>query len=290
MAEAFDLQDEMAVTLAAVIEPALGRAERDRARLMRPDSIGTWELYQRGMAELYRRTPDSLAEAVRLLEQTTESDPEFAPAYCGLTFACFWSGITGGPGAMSKCADKALAAARRAVELDAADAVSHSTLGKVHHLRGEYEAAYAELETAIRLNPGYADAHYNMGAALAHSGQPEQAIPYLQTAIDLSPQDPIVGPFYTRMAEAYLFMERYDNALDCARQGLRQPSRTLNHFVALISVLGHLGRGAAATAAIAELNEFRPGVTQRHVREHTTVRSDDLERIVDGLRMAGLAD
>ena len=129
-----------------------------------------------------------------------------------------------------------------------------------------------------------------MGASLAHSGRPDEAISYLQTAIDLSPQDPILGSFYIRMAEAYLFMGRYDDALDCARTGMRQPSRTLNHFVTLISLLGHHGRGAEAEAAIAELNEFRPGVTQHHVREHHTVRGDDLERLVEGLRKAGLPE
>jgi TolB-like protein len=49
----FAVQDEITQTVVGAIEPEMAKAERDRAIIQRPDSLGAWDLCQRGMAHLW---------------------------------------------------------------------------------------------------------------------------------------------------------------------------------------------------------------------------------------------
>jgi hypothetical protein len=60
----FDVQDELTDTLVGVIAPGIGGAERRRAKQNPPESLDTWNLYQRGMWHLHRRTSDRMKEEV----------------------------------------------------------------------------------------------------------------------------------------------------------------------------------------------------------------------------------
>ncbi len=138
-------------------------------------------------------------------------------------------------------------AARTAVELDGEDAVAHSTLGRIYYVRREHDLAIAELQTALELNPSLAWAHYGVGAALVFSGRAREALPFLQTAMKLSPRDPNMGSFLVRMADAYLFMRNYDEAIAWAKKALRQQGFQWSRYAVLVSALGHLGRLEEAT-------------------------------------------
>ena len=53
LSDIFVVQDEMTQTIVGAIEPELGRAERERARVKARDSLDAWSIYQRGMFHLY---------------------------------------------------------------------------------------------------------------------------------------------------------------------------------------------------------------------------------------------
>ncbi len=71
----FDLQDRVASSVVGAIEPQLRLAEIDRASRKPTESLEAYDLYLRALAQEYKRTRDSLAEAVRLLERALELDP-----------------------------------------------------------------------------------------------------------------------------------------------------------------------------------------------------------------------
>ena len=54
LSDIFSVQDDITQTIVGGIEPELGRAERERARVKHRDSIDAWSTYQRGMIHLYR--------------------------------------------------------------------------------------------------------------------------------------------------------------------------------------------------------------------------------------------
>jgi TolB-like protein/DNA-binding SARP family transcriptional activator/pimeloyl-ACP methyl ester carboxylesterase len=287
----FALQDELTETIVGAIEPELASAERRRARTKHPNNLDAWDLYQRGLAQLYQYTRESLIEAHRLFGRAIELDPDLSPAFSASAEAYYIGLVYGLADAPEENRVKALAAARRAVELDSNDAAAHCTLGRVHYLRREHELAIPELEIALELNPSFAWAHYGIGAALVFTGRAKEAIVHLRHAIRLSPRDPYMGSFLVRMADAHLFMHEYEQAIKWARRALRQPHFQWSRHAVLISALGYLGRAEQARQARAELLQQRPDFSLAFVRKyHLIADPADMAHYLEGLRKAGIAE
>lgn len=287
----FALQDELTETIVGAIEPELASAERRRARTKHPNNLDAWDLYQRGLAQLYQYTRESLVEAHRLFGRAIELDPDLSPAFSASAEAYYIGLVYGLADAPEENRAKALAAARRAVDLDSNDAAAHCTLGRVHYLRREHELAIPELEIALELNPSFAWAHYGIGAALVFTGRAKEAIAHLQHAIRLSPRDPYMGSFLVRMADAHLFMHEYEQAIEWARRALRQPHFQWSRHAVLISALGHLDRNDVARQARAELLQQRPDFSLAFVRKyHLIADPGDMAHYLGGLRKAGIAE
>ncbi|MFQ5757280.1 MAG: BTAD domain-containing putative transcriptional regulator [Acidiferrobacterales bacterium] len=287
----FALQDELTETIIGAIEPELGKAERQRARSMRPENLDAWDLYQRGLAQLYKYTKESLTQAQQLFLRAIELDPDLSPAFSASAEAYYIGLVYGLADSPEQNRNKALVAARRAVELDSTDSAAHCTLGRVYYLRREHDLAIPELEIALELNPSFAWAHYGAGAALVFSGRAKEAIPYLEHAIRLSPRDPYMGSFLVRMADAHLFMRQYDKAVEWARKALREPHFQWSRHAVLVSALGHLGRSDEVHRALDELLRLRADFTLAFVRKYHLISDpDDMAHYLEGLRNAGVSD
>jgi len=68
--------------------------------------------------------------------------------------------------ARSKSWEDAIAAYRKALELDPNDALTHYDLALALKYKGDTKQAVEEFEAAIRLKPGWAEAHFGLGATL----------------------------------------------------------------------------------------------------------------------------
>jgi len=82
--DVFAVQDEITQTVVGTIEPRLAKAERERAKRKRPEDLDSWDLYQRGMYLVQKRTKEDCDEAQPLFERAIELTPTFAVAYSGL--------------------------------------------------------------------------------------------------------------------------------------------------------------------------------------------------------------
>jgi TolB-like protein len=289
--DVFALQDELTETIVGAIEPELGKAERARVRTKRPDNMDAWDVYQRGMAHLYRYTKSDLDQARTLFDQALTLDANLGAAYSAKAEAHYYGVVYGHADTPDQDREDALSVATRAVALDDEDAGAHCTLGRVHYMRREHDLAIPELELAIELNPSFALAHYGLGAAMVFSGRAPEAQVHLDAAIRLSPYDPNMGSFLVRMADAHLFMRQHDHAVDWARKALRQPSFQWSRYAVLLSALGHLGRADEARSVLAEVVNLRPDFSIGFVRDtHLIADAGDFAYYLEGLRLAGVPE
>jgi adenylate cyclase len=261
----FALQDEITETVVAAIEPELGAAERERAHRKPPESLDTWEAYQRGMWHLWRFTREDSVEARRLFQQATARDPDFAPAHAGFAYGHFLADLFGYPDADL---EEALRAARRAVALDDKDATSHFALGRVYHALFDHGAAIEELEAAIRINPSFALAHYALGYALLAPGRFEEALRELDLAQRLSPHDPALWAFESVRGATLALSGDLEGGLVDARKAARRPTAGLGAFISLAAILGHLGRASEAREPLKTIRRLKPDITPNFVVEH----------------------
>ncbi len=287
----FAVQDEITGTIVGALEPELGKAERERARVKRPENLDAWDLYQRGLSHLYSPTKENLAKAQQLFREATALDPSLGPVFSGSAEAYYFALVYGHSDSPEEDRQAALVAARRAVALDHEDAGAHCTLGRIHYVRKEHDLAIPELEAALAINPSLAWAHYGVGASLVFSGRASEAIPHLETGIRLSPHDLNMGSFLVRMADAHLFMHQYDDAVGWAKKALRQPNFQWSRYAVLIAALGHLGRLGEAEQYWEELRAHRPDFSTAFVRDtHLMADADDMGHYLEGLRKAGLPE
>ena len=287
----FAVQDEVTLAIVTAIEPTLGSAERERAHRKPTESLGAWESYQRGLWHAYRFTAAENAEAQSHFRRAIARDPDFAPGHAGLAYALFLSVMLGFGGDTESSVAEASEAAHRAIMLDPEDAFGQATLGRVHQMKGEHEAAISAYEKALTLSPNFASAHYGLGWTLIYSGRPEEGLPVVDEAIRLSPRDPMLWGFLTLKGLAFVAMDRHEEALKWIRKALRQSNAGVRTHVFEVIALAHLDRIEEAKQALQRVYTIKSDFDMDFVRATAKMmHPSSAKHYIDGLRKAGLLE
>jgi len=286
----FELQDEISETVTARIDAELGLNEQRKAERRPRKNLGAWDLFQLGLAEFYKFTPQGNERSQQLLREALELDSEFASAHSRLAYAIVLGMVYFDAAPDQDRMDEALTAAKRAIELDDQDANSFFTLGRVYLARREYDLAIDVLEHALELNPCLAVTYCGLGDSLAYEGRLDEAIEHFEAAIRLSPHDPFRWAFYSYRSLAHLFRGEYVDAVTWARKSVQIPNAQYWARAHLVSALGHLGDSGQADRALAQLLQVKPEFTIAFAREHLFYlkRDDQIDLYTDGLRKAGV--
>jgi DNA-binding winged helix-turn-helix (wHTH) protein/Flp pilus assembly protein TadD len=145
------------------------------------------EFYLKGRFYWEKRTPEGLNKAVDYFTQAIVHDPNYAPAYVGLA-DCYnlLREYTLMPA--SEAYPQALAAARKAVDLDPQSSEAHASLAFALFY-GMWDAPGAEREfrRAIELNPNNAVAHHWYATYLSVVGENAAALDEIERAQTLDP-------------------------------------------------------------------------------------------------------
>ena len=94
--DVFDFQDRITETIVGIIEPSLRRAEIERARRKRPDSLGAYDLYLRALPHFASVMPEDAKIGMEFLEQALRIDPNYAPAHAYLAWGFEMRVVRGG--------------------------------------------------------------------------------------------------------------------------------------------------------------------------------------------------
>src|SRR5438477_2995437 len=79
--DVFDLQDELTMSVVGAIEPTLRKAEIERARRKRPESLDAYDFYLRALPFASTAMPEDAEKALPLLEQAIQLDPDYSVAH-----------------------------------------------------------------------------------------------------------------------------------------------------------------------------------------------------------------
>src|SRR3984885_5454287 len=145
------------------------------------------ELYLKGRYYWNKRTPEDLQKAVDYFTQSIVADSGYARAYVGLADSY---GLLREFAAMpdNEAWPRALAAARKAIELDDSLAEAHSSLGfDLFYGSLDLKGGEREFKRAVELNPNYAQAHQWYATALMSVGRLPEAADEMERARELAP-------------------------------------------------------------------------------------------------------
>src|SRR5688572_18209747 len=82
----FEFQDTITETVIGLIEPQIRKAEIDRARQKRPETLDAWDLYVQASPLVHSGDVANWTRALELLDRAIALDPSYAPA---LAFAAW---------------------------------------------------------------------------------------------------------------------------------------------------------------------------------------------------------
>ena len=284
----FAVQDELTETIAAAIRPELNKAEMERAKAKRPESLDAWDMLLRGISEFNKGRQENLAEASRWFRQALEIDRDFAAAYAWIAETHYFEALGGYVADVKEHRREATVAARRAIELDSEDPLSRVALAR-SRVRGDPQTAIEECRRAIELDSAHVDAYNTLGRALIWAGRAVEAVQAIEVAIRLSPRDIKIGRFMARMAEAQLCLGNFEEAIEWGRKSVREPGIQYFAYTFPISAMGHLDRLVDAEELIGELLAWKPETTCEFARgQYSSHAYQNL--YVDGLRKAGVPE
>jgi TolB-like protein/class 3 adenylate cyclase len=288
----FELQDDISHNVASRIEAEMGLAEQKKAERRPRKNLGAWDLYQLGVSEFYKFTPEANQRCQELLRRVIELDSGLASAHSRLAYAIVLSMVYFDAPPDGQRMDEALLAAQRAIELDDQDANGFFTLGRVQLARREYDKAIDALQHAIELNPALAVTYCGLGDSYAYEGRLSEAIRQFEIAIQLSPHDPFRWAFYSYRSLAHLFRGEYADAAAWARRSIQLPRALYWAHAHLVSALGHIGDESQLPLALGDLKRVKQEFSVRFAREHLFYlkRPEQIDMYLEGLRKAGVPE
>ena len=266
LGDIFQLQSEVAWAVIAAIRPHDEPAVPPPALPPATQNFDAYNLYLLGRHHFHKRTAAALGRAVECFEQAIARDPDYALAYSGLADAyILLSAGYYGDMSVTRAIERALPAARRAVELAPDLAEAHASLGLIQRSESDYVAAETALEHALTLNPGYAMAHVWHGLVLTAQGRYREAAVRNREAFRLDPLSPIIN---TNVGfDALRFGDEHE-----AGRGSRSRSKSTLHFPCRIPAWrGSTGCAARCTRRCA--GSSGPSSVRRRVRSTLRARA-----------------
>ena len=185
--QVFEIQDQIAASVATTLRGMLSTEERDALR--RPGTrVAAYEHFLRGRQVLRASLSTvSFQKAEDEFRRAIEIDSGYAPAYAGLAQVYSWRvEWLGGGESAAQIADRA---SRQALELGPTLAESHLARGDVLSIQKDYSGAERAYEEAIRLNPASFDAYYRYARNCFQSGKYEQSLALFRRGAEVRPED-----------------------------------------------------------------------------------------------------
>ena len=203
--DVFELQDNVASSVAGVIEPALRAAEIRRSSDRPTNDLTAYDLYLRALSHWSTYDEQRVLHALDLLGQAVERDPHYGPAlalaaHCHLLLAV--SGSTEDPETERRTS---VDLARRALLIGPDDPDVLAPAAFVLGCFGEdIDVALGLIDHCCSLNPSCARGWFSSGVLRIFAGQPAVALEHFERLLRLSPRDRLTD-YLTGIGEGSLF-------------------------------------------------------------------------------------
>lgn len=207
----FDFQEEVASKILKTLKVKLTPEEKKRIKRRTTQNTEAYQFYLRGRFFWNKRTIEGYKKAVKYFEKAIKIDKNYALPWSGI--ADSYNLITeNGIISRKEVYPKALAAVRRALELDHRLSEAHASLGLLLLLNEwDWKNSKKELKLSLKYNPNYATAHQWYGEWLLFNGIFEEAISEITKAESL---EPLSAAILKDKGIFFYYSRNYDKAIE----------------------------------------------------------------------------
>jgi len=287
--DVFALQDEIALSAVGAIAPSIRRAEIDRVKRKRTDSLDAYDLVLRAQLDVDSGMPERVRRALVLLERAVELDPSYALAHGNAAMCHHCLFLRAGLQETSRAAS--IHHARSALLHGPDDAAALTLAGFSIGMDGhDRSAAFTAMDAALAISPSSALTFILGGVLLGWGGEAERAIEWSEQGMRLSPFDSWAFAAFDAQAMSHLLRGRYDDACRAAYKSVQaNPAHSIT-YVQLAAALSKLGRLEEAKAAAARVLELHPAFRYSRQFEAVNCAPALAQTLGEALRAAGLPE
>jgi adenylate cyclase len=288
--DVFDLQDRITASIVGAIQPSIRLAEIERAKRKRPDNLDAYDLVMRALPHVWTLERDGNRTATQILQEALRLDPYYPTA---LALAAWCSGqrvLYSWSHDPASEKQETLRLAQEAAALSSDDAFVLTVLGAALSLTLEFRRAETMLERALALDPNLAFAWSRSGWLKTYRGEAEWAIQDFERALRLSPFDPMASNWFMGIGCAHFIAGRYEQSMEWQEKALFSNPAAVWMYRGLIPAYVFAGEMDKARAGLQHLLQAYPGLTLSQVREALSFAEDYTDRMIEGLRQAGLPE
>ena len=281
--DVFELQDDVAVSLAGGIEPALRAAETRRSAKRPTNNLTAYDLYLRALAPFSSHSKAGITSALDFSEQAIDRDPHYGSALAYAAVCRALLDLNGWTEDRGQNRRDAIDRAARALESAGDDPVTLVYAAHPLAYFGEnIDAVLALVDRALALNPSFGGGWLMSAQIRVWAGQLDLTIEHVGRAIRLSPRDhPGAHSFVVGLA--HFLSRRFEDAMPKLIAAVQHLPNAPQHHRVLASCYAHMGRLDEARAVIERLRTISPLVVPElnHFRN-----PEHRELILSGLRLA----
>jgi adenylate cyclase len=285
----FALQDELTMSVIGAIEPTLRKAEIERARRKRPESLDAYDLYLRALPFATTCMPEDADKALPLLQQAISFEPDYAAVHALIAWCHEQRYLRGG--LREEVRAVALRHARAAIAAGSDDApalaIAGFVIGVVEH---DFAAALDALDRSLALSPSWALALSFSAILRAWQGDDATSVAHAETALRHSPYDPLIWMPFIGLAYTHFFSGRFEQAASAAGRALQGNPRFSVPAFLQTAALARLGRNTEAAASARHVLELQPGFTIASLVDSAFTSPERLGMLAEALRQSGLPE
>lgn len=271
------------------IAPSLRRAEINRVKRKRPDSLDAYDIVLRAQPDVDSGMPTQVTRALVLLERAIALEPGYALAHgnAAMCHHCLFLRT----GLQEANREASIRHARAAIAHGQDDALALTLAGFSIGMDGhDRSAAFTAFEAALAISPSSALTYILGSVVLGWGGDADRAIEWSEQGLRLSPFDPWAFAAFDAQALGHFHGGRYEEACRAAYRSVQANPRHSITYVQLAAALAKLGRLQEAKAAAARVLELHP--TFRYGRQFQGVNCAPLlaSALGGALCLAGLPE
>ena len=283
--DVFALQDEIGEEIVRALALKLGPEVRKTLKKADTGNLEAYDIFLQGRNLFIQFSKDTTYRSRQYFEKAIELDPKYAHAYALLAWTYAFEHTNGW-----NVADQPLLTAEkladRAIALDDKMPVAYFAKGLAFRERREYAKALAEARKSIDIDPNYANGHVLMATLLYYSGQPAEGLKMIDKASRLHPLHPSNYPFHR--GQALFILKRYDEAIAAFKSGLKQNPSSQRLRVWLAATYAQTGRQEDAEWETEQVLVSDPNFSLKRLRQAFPFTDPvELDHIISALRKAG---
>lgn len=254
----FAVQDDIRKNIISALSLSLTAEERNRERVRYTSSFEAYDLFLQGQAKLVSRASAADSrQAHTLMERAIKVDPNFARAYAALAYTLVDMYRLAWARDLEKTRHDALAAGKKAIELDQNLQQAYWVMGNIYlFMYEDFDKAIEMAERAVALAPNDNDGLLTLAVIYAYGDNPDKAILICQDIMKRSSSYSSLVPAVLGLA--YFVKGNYPQALAANNKSLEINPTYLHANVHKIAILYRMGRKDDALFQVDELYNLHP--------------------------------